>query len=70
MKTLKINKAIVFPKAILLTFFSILLAYGPQGLVTWVGFLGLGFSVDGVWGLGVGPSGFIGVWDLCVNIEE
>ena len=36
----------------------------------WVGFLGLGFSVDGVWGLGVGPLGFIGVRDLCVNIEE
>ena len=49
--------ALVFSKAILLTFFSILLVYGRLGLVTWVGFLGLGFSVDGVRGLWCGAFG-------------
>ena len=31
------------------------------GLGSWIGFLGLGFSVDGVKGFVVGPSGFLGL---------
>ena len=36
-----------------------------------VGFLGFGFSVDGVWGLWCGAFwGFFGVEVLYINIEE
>ena len=37
-------------------FFSILFGVGVLD-----GFLGLGFSVDGVWGLWCWPSGFLGL---------
>ena len=53
--------AIFFPRVILYTFFSFLLIYGGVGvgvlgLGSWIGFLGLGFSVDGFWGLWSGAS--------------
>ena len=58
-----LNNAIFFPRFILYNFFSFLLIYGGFGFWGW-GFMlvfGLGFSVDGVWGLCVGPSGLFGL---------
>ena len=48
-----IDIALFFLRFILYTFFSNLLIYGGLGfgvlgLGSWIGFLGLGFSVDGV----------------------
>ena len=45
-----------FPRFILYNFFLVWLIYGGLGfgvlgLGSYIGFLGLGFSVDGVWGL-------------------
>ena len=56
-----LNNAIFFPAVILYNFFSFLLIYGGfgDGVLCW--FLGLGFSVDGVWGLCVGPPGLFGL---------
>ena len=48
------RNAILFSQGHSLQFFSILLINGGLGLKgwgLWIGFLGLGFSVDGVWGL-------------------
>ena len=44
-----------FLKVILYTFFLLLLIYGGLevgvlGFESWIGFLGLGFSLHGVWG--------------------
>ena len=64
-----------FPGLFLLLFFSFLLIYGGLGfgvlgLRSYTGFLGLRFSVDGVWGLWCGPSWFVGVETHYQNIEE
>ena len=63
--------AIFFPRVILYTLFSFLTIYGGFGagvleLGSWVGFLGKGISVDGVWvgACGVEPYGFCGVGAL------
>ena len=40
------------------------------GLGSWIGFFGLEFSVDGVWGLCCELSGFFGFGALDVNVEE
>ena len=48
---------IFFPRGILYNFFLFLLIYGGLGfgvLGSYFGFLGLGLSVDGVWGLWCG----------------
>ena len=47
------------------TFFSFLLIYS-LGL----GFWGRGFQLMGFWACGMGPSGFIGVGALYINIGE
>ena len=63
------NGALFFLKAILYTFFLFLLIFGGLelgvlGFKSWIGFLGLGSLLHGVWGLrspcGLGPSGFLG----------
>ena len=49
--------AIFFPRVILHNFFLFCLIYGGLGfgvLGSYIGFLGLGFSVHGVWGLWCG----------------
>ena len=58
--------AIFFPKVILYNFFLFWFLYGGLGfgflgLGSYIRFLGLGFSVDGVWGLWVGPFGTFGL---------
>ena len=67
----------LFLKVILYTFFLLLLIYGGLevgvlGFESWIGFLGLGFSLHGVWGLrshcGVGPSGFL--WSGALYIAK
>ena len=35
-----------------------------------LGFLGLGFPVDGVWACGVEPSGILGYGALYINMKE
>ena len=52
------GRAIFFPRVIHYYFFLFLLIYGGLGLGSYFGVLGLGISVDGVWGLWCGPSGF------------
>ena len=47
---------IIFPRVILYNFFLFWLIYGGLGLGSYIEFLGLGLSVDGVWGL----LGFLG----------
>ena len=54
-----------FPRVILYNFLLFWLIYGGLGfgvlgLGSYIGFLGLGFSVDGFGACGVGPSGFLG----------
>ena len=54
-----VQDAIFFPRFILYIFFFFWLIYGGLGvgvlgLGSYIGFLGLGFSVDGVWGLWCG----------------
>ena len=49
-------KHYIFSQGYFLTYFSFLLIYGGLGvgvlgLWSWIGFVGLGFSFDGVWGL-------------------
>ena len=44
--------------------------FGVLGFMSLIGFLGLGFSVDGGWGWGVRPSGFFGLGHLIINIKE
>ena len=69
-----IYRALFFLKVILYTFFLFLLIYcglevGVLVFESWIGFLGLGLSLHGVWGLrspcGVGPLGF---WGLGLSI--
>ena len=62
-----------FPRVILFYFFLILAHlwwFGVVGLGSYIGFLGFGFSVDGVWGLWCGVFGVF--WDeaLYINIKE
>ena len=45
-------------------FYSFMLGWGLK-VGCWIGFLGFGFSFDGVWGLWFGPSGFLGL-GLCI----
>ena len=66
-------RAIFFPRVILYTFFSFLLIYGGSGfgvleLGSWIGFLRLGFSVDGA--CGMGPAGFFGVGALYIKNKK
>ena len=42
------DHAILFPRVFLYTFFSFLLIYDGVGVGSWIGFLGLRLSVDGV----------------------
>ena len=51
----------------ILIFFSFMVVLG---LDTCIGFLRLGFVVDGSGACGVGPSGFLWVWALYINTEE
>ena len=67
------KNAIFFPGFIIYTFFLIfahLWWVGVLGLGSWIWFLGFGFSVDEVWGLWCGSSGFFGVRALIIKIEE
>ena len=53
--------------------FLILWWVGVLGLVSWIGFLGSGVSVDGVLGLWCGAVWALwvfGVWALYIKIEE
>ena len=64
-----------FPRVILHNFFLFWLIYGGLGfgvlgLGSYIGFLGLGFSVDGVWGLWCGAFWFFWVGALYINIKE
>ena len=66
---------IFFPRVILYNFFLLLLIYGGLGfgvlgLGSYFGFLGLGLSVDGVWGLWCGAFWVFWVWALYINIKE
>ena len=61
----------IFSEGYSLYFFSFLTIYGGFGvgvlkLGSWIGFLGKGISVDGVWvgACGVEPYGFCGVGAL------
>ena len=56
-----------FPRIILYKFFLFWLIYGGLGIAVFYGFLGLGFSVDGVWGLW---CGVFWVGALYINIKE
>ena len=53
-------------------FFLIYGRFGVEvlGLDTCIGFLRLGFVVDGFGACGVGPTGFLGDWALYINTEE
>ena len=69
-----VHQLVSFPRTILFLFFffTFLLIYAGLGvevlgLGSWIGFLGLGFSVDGVWACGMGLSG---VGAIYINIEE
>ena len=52
----KVSRLYFFPRVTLLTFFSILVVWGLGflRLGSWIGFFGLRFLVDGVWGLWCG----------------
>ena len=61
-----------FPRVILCNFFLFWLIYGGLGfgvfgLGSYIGFLGLGFSVDGVWGLWCGVFWVFWVGALYIN---
>ena len=65
----------IFPRVILHNFFLFWLIYGGLGfgvlgLGSYIGFLGLGFSVDGVWGLWCGAFWDFWVGALYINIKE
>ena len=65
--------AIFFSQCYSLIFFLILAHlwwFGVLGLRSSIGFLGLGFSVDGVWGLWCGAFWIFGVGALYINIKE
>ena len=64
-----------FPRVIVYIFFLFWLIYGGLGfrvlgLVSYIGFLGLGFSVDGVLGLWCGAFWVFWVGALYINIKE
>ena len=64
-----------FPGLFFIIFFLFLLIYGGLGfgvlgLGSYFGFLGLGLSVDGVWGLWCGAFWVFWVWALYINIKE
>ena len=64
-----------FPRVILYNFFLFWLIYGGLGfgvlgLGSLIRFLGLGFSVDGVWGLWCGAFWVFWVGALYINIKE
>ena len=65
---------IFFPRVILYNFFLfwliLWLFWGFGVLGSYIEFLGLGFSVDGVGACGVGLSGFFLVGALYINIKE
>ena len=65
-------QGIFFPRIIHYTFCHIYggLGVGNFGLWSSNWFLALGLSVDGVWGLCVGPSDFLGSGSSYINIEE
>ena len=74
-RDVNLNECKIFSRVILYIFFLFLLIYGGLGLGvlglgSYFGFLGLGFSVDGVWGLWCGA--FWVFWDgaLYINIKE
>ena len=70
-KTLRL--AIFFPRVILYNFFLFLAHLwwvGVLGLGSYIGFLGLGFSVDGVWGLWCGAFWVFWFGALYINIKE
>ena len=58
------RSAILFFPGLFYNFFLFWLIYGGLGLGSYIGFLGLGFSVDGVWAcarpVGWGLLGFFG----------
>mgnify|MGYP001800260813 CR=1 FL=1 len=63
----------IFPRFILYAFFSFLLIYGGLGvrvlgLGSWIEFLGLGFSIDGVWSLWYGA--FLEFLNPCYSGEK
>ena len=63
----------LFPRVILYTFFSHFCSFygglgvGGLGLGSWIGFLGLGFSVDGVWSLWCGAFWVLWGWGSLYN---
>ena len=64
-----------FPRVILYNFFLLWLIYGGLGfgvlgLGFYIGFSGLGFSVDGVLGLWCGALWVFWVGTLYINIKE
>ena len=62
-----------FSKGYSLSFFLILAHlwwFGVLGLESYIGFLGLGFSVDRVWGLWCGAFWAFWVGALYINIKE
>ena len=70
-----VQSAIFFPRVILYNFLLFWLIYGGLGfgvlgLGSYMGFLGLGFSVDGVWGLWCGAIWVFWVGALYMNIKE
>ena len=72
---MSIITAIFFPRVILYDFFLFWLIYGGLGfgvlgLGSYIGFLGLGFSVDRVWGLWCGVFWVFWVGALYINIKE
>ena len=46
------------------------LGFGVLGLGSYIGFLGLGFSVDGFWGLWCGAFWVFWVGALYISIKE
>ena len=62
--------AIFFPRIILYSFFLFLLIYDGLGFGSYIGFLGLGFSVGGVWGMWIGAFWVFLVGALYINTKE
>ena len=71
----RVARYIFVPRVILYNCFLFWLIYGGLGfgvlgLESYMGFLGLGFSVDGVWGLWCGAFWVFGVGALYINMKE